>query len=409
MIVLGECLEVMKTLDAQSVDMVYVDPPFFTQKVHRLTPRSGDRAYEFGDVWRNIEAYKDFIRPRLKECHRLLKDTGSIFLQCHWAASHHLRLLLDEVLGGENFQSEIVWAYRRWSNSKKGLLNAHQTIYFYRKSANFKFRRMYQEYSLTTNLDQILQKRERGENGKARYKRSDNGDVVVGGAKRGVPLSDVWALPYLNPKANERTGYPTQKPLHLMERLISLVTDEGDTVLDPFCGSGSTVLAARLLSRKFIGIDSSKEAIDLTQRRLERPVRSQSGLIQKGVEAYFNQEPDVVRLLSLIDALPVQRNKGIDGFLKQEYRGKPVPVRVQRPWETVDEAESLFLQACKGKGCLKRILIVTNPISSSLVLDKGPMGSDLIRVPAPRLSVSTALEEAGWLGPAPCGPSGTSE
>src|SRR5699024_9228610 len=139
-----------------------------------------------------------------------------------------------------------IWAYKRWSNSKKGLLNNHQNIYFYSKSKSFKFNTMYTDYSPTTNLDQILQARMRDEHAKSKYKTDENGQVVLGKEKKGVPLSDIWNIPYLNPKAKERTGYPTQKPILLLEQIIKIATDEGDTVLDPFCGSGTTLVAADL-------------------------------------------------------------------------------------------------------------------------------------------------------------------
>src|ERR1700679_2762247 len=101
------------------------------------------------------------MSSRLRSCRRLLRNDGSLFLHCDRAASHHLRLMLDDVFGSENFRSEIIWSYKRWSNSKKGLLNAHQTIYFYSKTDDFKFNTFYTAYSPTTNVDQILQKRER--------------------------------------------------------------------------------------------------------------------------------------------------------------------------------------------------------------------------------------------------------
>lgn len=159
--------------------------------------------------------YKHFIKERLQECRRVLKNIGIIFVHCDSSASHHIRSLLDEVFGAENFQSEIIWTYRRWSNAKRGLLNAHQTIYFYSKSDTYKFNTLYTDYSPTTNIDQILQERERDEHGKSVYKRDSQGNVVLGREKKGVPLSNVWEIPYLNPKAAERTGYPTQKPNHV--------------------------------------------------------------------------------------------------------------------------------------------------------------------------------------------------
>ena len=144
-----------------------------------------------------------------------------------------MKIVLDEIFGVANFQSEIIWTYKRWSNSKKGLLNNHQSIFFYSKTKNFKFNTIYTDYSETTNVDQILQDRIRDEKGKSRYKVDENGRVVMGKAKKGVPLSDVWEIPYLNPKAKERVGYPTQKPIILLEQIIKLVTDENDVVLDP--------------------------------------------------------------------------------------------------------------------------------------------------------------------------------
>jgi site-specific DNA-methyltransferase (adenine-specific) len=395
MIILGDCLTVMRTFDAESIDMVYLDPPFFTQKVHRLTPRNSNREYLFEDVWESLDEYKAFISDRVRECHRLLRRTGSLFLHCHRAASHHLRLILDDVFGPDNFESEIIWRYRRWSNAKKGLLSAHQTIYFYSKTSEFKFNFEYTDYSPTTNIDQILQRRERGSNGKAVYKRLENGEIDVGGVKKGVPLTDVWELPYLNPKAAERTGYPTQKPLHLMERIIELVTDEGDVVLDPFCGSGTTLIAAKMLNRRFRGIDRSAEAINLTETRLAAPVRSDSGLLENGITSYVNQTPEIATLLTSINAVVVQRNNGIDGFLCHDFEGKPVPVRIQRAWESLEQARSKFREACKNKGCLRRVLIVTKPYESDSLFEKQEIDDpDLIIVNSLNITLENALNEA---------------
>ena len=133
---------------------------------------------------------------------------------------------------------------------------------------------MYTDYSETTNVDQILQDRVRDENGKSKYKTDGNGVVVMGQAKKGVPLSDVWEIPYLNPKAKERVGYPTQKPIILLEQIIKLVTDEGDLVLDPFAGSGTTLVAAKMLNRNYLGFDISKDAVELTNSRLEELVKT---------------------------------------------------------------------------------------------------------------------------------------
>lgn len=262
MLLHGDSINELEKIEPCSIDLIYLDPPFFTQKTQRLKNRDNSREYFFEDTWGDIFEYKTYIQERLKKCKTTLKDSGSIFLHCDRSASHHLRIALDEVFGQENFQSEIIWSYKRWSNNRKGLLNSHQVIFFYSKTADFKFKPIYTDYSLTTNLDQIFQKRVRDENGKTIYKTCEDGNAELMEEKKGVPLSDVWEIPYLNPKAKERVGYPTQKPILLLERIIELVTDEQDSVLDPFCGSGTTLVAAQILKRKFIGIDVSKDAIE---------------------------------------------------------------------------------------------------------------------------------------------------
>ncbi|MCT8136478.1 site-specific DNA-methyltransferase [Anaerobacillus sp. CMMVII] len=202
-LLLGDCLEKLIEVESNSVDLIYLDPPFFTQKTQKLKTRDNSKEYSFHDSWDSIEHYKAFIKERLVACQRVLKETGSIFLHCDKSASHYLRTVLDEVFGMDNFQSEIIWSYKRWSNSKKGLLNSHQTIYFYSKTDKFKFNTIYTDYAPSTNIDQILQDRIKDENGKSIYKKDEDGNVILGKEKKGVPLSDVWNIPYLNPKAKK--------------------------------------------------------------------------------------------------------------------------------------------------------------------------------------------------------------
>ena len=369
MILQGDCLKELKKIDNESVDLVYLDPPFFTQKKQSLKSRDNLKEYSFNDTWESIESYKDYIKERLVECKRVLKDTGSIFLHCDRTASHYLRIALDEVFGVTNFQSEIVWSYKRWSNAKKGLLNSHQIIYFYSKSPHFKFNKIFDSYSPTTNIDQIFQKRVRDENGKTKYKKAENGGYELIEQKNGVPLADVWEIPYLNPKANERVGYPTQKPIILLERIIQLTTEKGDVVLDPFCGSGTTLVAATLLNRKYIGIDISQDAIELTKKRLANPVKSDSLLLKNGKNSYLNQDKDILGILKTIEAEPVQRNKGIDGFLKIKNTMKPVPVRIQRKSESLENAKNLLLKASKKNGFKLAVLLKTNDKAESTLFN----------------------------------------
>ena len=163
MILLGDSLIKLREIDENSVDLIYLDPPFFTQRTQKQKTRNNEKEYSFDDKWNSIDDYRMYIQERLVECKRVLKNTGSIFLHCDKSASHHLRIALDNVFGVNNFQSEIIWTYKRWSNSKKGLLNNHQNIYFYSKTSDFKFNTIYTDYSETTNIDQILQDRVKNE------------------------------------------------------------------------------------------------------------------------------------------------------------------------------------------------------------------------------------------------------
>lgn len=355
----GNCVEKLKEIEANKVDLIYFDPPFFTQRKHSLTNKDNSKTYEFDDKYNSIEEYLALVESVLVQSRRVLKNTGSVFLHCNKTASHNIRVVMDKVFGRENFQSEIIWSYKRWSNAKKGLLNAHQVIFFYSKTQDFKFNTLYTDYSATTNLDQILQDRERNENGKSVYKKDENGNVVLGKEKKGVPLSDVWEIPYLNPKAKERTGYPTQKPVLLLNQILNIVTEEGDLVVDPFCGSGTTCVSAKSLKRQFIGIDISKDAVELANSRLEKMVISESNLLNKGTSEYQEKTEKELAILQNINAFPVQRNSGIDGFLKDYFEGMPVPIKIQGEYETIEDAIEKLEKASYGKDYKMKILVQT--------------------------------------------------
>lgn len=355
----GDCYELMRQLDSDTIDAIYMDPPFFTQETQKLSSKEGVE-YSFADSWENMDDYVAYTKIRLQECKRVLKRTGSIFVHCDRNASHYLKIVLDEIFGVTNFQSEIVWSYKRWSNSKKGLLNNHQIIFFYSKSKDFKFNTIYTDYSETTNVDQILQERVKDEKGKSRYKVDKNGQVVMGQAKKGVPLSDVWEIPYLNPKAKERVGYPTQKPIILLEQIIKLVTDEDDIVLDPFMGSGTTIVASKLLNRKYLGFDITNDAVELTLERLEGIIKTDSFLLKKGKQAYQNLDNDCMAIIKSIDAVPVQRNSGIDGFLREHMDGGTVAIRIQREDENLSDTVGKLIKAARSKKCSYMVVIRTH-------------------------------------------------
>lgn len=388
----GDCLEIMKGLKDSSVDMIYLDPPFFTNKKHSLSSKDRKSHYSFNDIWDSHKSYAEFILARLVEGKRILKDTGSIFIHCDKCANHILRFVGEEVFGEENFLSEIIWFYKRWSNSSNNLTPNHQNILFFSKTKEYKFNKIYTEYSETTNIDQILQKRSRDIHGKAIYARDVDGSIISSDEKKGVPLNDVWEIPFLNPKAKERTGYPTQKPILLLDRIIEISTNEGDIVLDPFCGSGTTLVAAKLKDRKFVGIDISKDAVNLTESRLETLVKTESALLNKGRLSYINADEKSLAILFGLDILPVHRNAGIDAILKRNYLSKPVPIRVQREYETLSEAVGKLSIAAKRKGAEIAFLVATNTVQD---LFDFKIDDCIIKViNSPALEINATIEQS---------------
>ena len=386
----GDCLVQMRQIEKGSVDLIYLDPPFFTQRTHQLKNRERTQEFRFEDNWVTQTEYANFLRDRLHAMKLLLKHEGSIFVHCDKSGEHIVRAVLDDVFGSSNFQSEIIWAYKRWSNTKKGLLPSHQNIYFYSKSKDFKFNTIYTSYSETTNIDQILQRRTRDEHNKSVYDIDANGNAKHGASKKGVPLSDVWNIPYLNPKAKERVGYPTQKPLLLLERIITLVTNEEDLVLDPFCGSGTTCVASKLLNRRFIGIDISKEAVELSRKRLAMPVRTESKLLANGRRSYKNADEAALSLLQGIAFNPVHRNKGIDAILVEQFDNAPILVRVQKENEPLELAASLLAKAMKRKRSKRSFLIQTNHCRGLFDMLPDYEGMQILKSPA--MQMSTILD-----------------
>src|SRR5262249_6467479 len=156
-------------------DLVYLDPPFFTRKRHRLMTRNRDQMFSFDDLWCSSADYSAFLHERVQQVHRVLTANGSVFFHCDRNACHIARGILDGVFGGDMFRAEIVWFYRRWSNARRGLLPQHQTILWYSKTGSYRFNPRYEPYSYSTNIDQLLQQRERDAHGKAVYARDSEG------------------------------------------------------------------------------------------------------------------------------------------------------------------------------------------------------------------------------------------
>ena len=232
----GDCLDVMDSFESGSVDLIYLDPPF----------ASGNRWAQFDDVWPSLEDYVEFMRERMLGCSRVLKSTGSLYLHCDPTASHYLKVMLDGVLGRGNFRNEIVWGYRGGGVPKDAFARKHDSMLFYSKGGGNVFNKQYVPYS---EASQKLV--------------GDKGGVSIDGKPRdldrGAAMPDWWVdINSLQTWSPERQGYPTQKPLALLERIIKASSNPGDTVLDPFMGSGTTIVAAQRLGRRAIGIEIEK-------------------------------------------------------------------------------------------------------------------------------------------------------
>ena len=298
----GDCLDWMREWESDCVDLIYLDPPFNSNANYNVlfgAKGDGKAQYRaFNDTWHwddaaaeryakfenapgraahdaivglrrilgrcGMLAYLTYMAERLEEMRRLLKPTGSIYLHCDPTASHYLKIFMDAVFGKENFRNEIVWHYyNKYSAGKRVFGRNYDQILFYSKGADYSFSPLRElrdkpvKQLQRVNVDGVL-KNKRDAEGNLMYRISTDKKIDA-----------VWSIPCLQPASKERLGYPTQKPLSLLERIIEASSNEGDVVLDPFCGCGTAVEAARRLNRRWAGVDISSFAIDLVRKRLK--------------------------------------------------------------------------------------------------------------------------------------------
>lgn len=259
----GDNLEAMAELEPESVSLAYLDPPFFTGKVHRFD----DGAAAFDDRWENLSAYLSALGERVRAVRRLLAPHGCMVLHLDPRTSHHAKLLCDEIFGAECFASEVIWRYRRWPSRTRNFQRVHDVMLRYVKdpAGGWRFNQLHEPLAESTRAA-WGSKKQRAVMKDGRRVRSS----VTEYESPGVPLGDVWDIGIIAPVSKERTGYPTQKPERLLERWILACTDPGDLVLDPYCGSGTTLAVASRLGRRAVGIDSGDEAIATASERLNR-------------------------------------------------------------------------------------------------------------------------------------------
>ena len=250
----GDCLEVMRGMEAGLVDLIYADPPYCTQRDWG----------EFDDRWESFDVYLAYMEERLRECHRVLAETGSLYLHVDPTTSHYLKVMLDGIFGRKNFRNEIVWSYRRgrMSANQHNFNRTHDIILRYCKTNFAIWNQTFEPLSdLTMQRTKGMLSHRDKSGGKVKL-------VLLNKESPGAPMRDVWEIPYLFAVKPERTGYPTQKPIALLDRIIRASSNAEDLVLDPFCGSGTTLAAARQLGRRYIGIDQNPNAISLCEKRL---------------------------------------------------------------------------------------------------------------------------------------------
>jgi DNA modification methylase len=262
-IIHGDNLEVLRGLDARSFDLIYIDPPFATGKA-----RSG-RAGGYSDHLR-LEAYLVWLRPRLAELHRVLKDTGSLFVHLDWRVVHYVKVELDRIFGMRQLVNEIIWCYSVGGKGQRSFGRKHDTILWYARGAEHAFYPDAVRIARKPRSHMRVIRDEAGSEIQVKRDRKTGKTYTYPVADGKVP-EDYWTdIETLNRGDRQRTGWPTQKPEALLARIIDATTRPGDRVGDFFCGSGTTAVVAKRRGRKFLAVDASAEAIRITQERVAK-------------------------------------------------------------------------------------------------------------------------------------------
>ena len=301
----GDNLDVMRGINDECIDLIYLDPPFNSNRNYAAPIGSKAAGAAFKDTWdltdvdeawhneiaetdlplykiidasqyshgTGMKSYLIMMAVRLLEMKRILKSMGSIYLHCDPTASHYLKSLMDSVFGAANFRNEIVWAYRGGGVPKSDFARKHDIVFRYGKSKDVVF-----------NVDDVRVPYSQDSTDRLRYTarafRSSGTYDNYRPNPKGKHPEDWWVMQPIMPSSSERLGYPTQKPLALLDRIIKASSNEEDVVLDPFCGCATTCIAAERLNRQWIGIDLSPMAVKLVEQR----ARDELGLMG-GIQA----------------------------------------------------------------------------------------------------------------------------
>ena len=251
-------LELLKQMDNNSVDLIYCD----------ILYNTGRKFKDYNDNLGSPQQAMEWYKPRLIEMKRVLKDTGSIYLQCDYRLVHYLKVEMDGIFGIKNFRNDIIWSYGGQSRAFD-ISCKHDNILRYSKSNICIYNTQCQPYTDRT-LKEFRHKNEKGELCARTCRRDKDGNKIYYYTPmgEGANITDVWDIKLLTSSSKERVGYDTQKPKALLERIIKASSNKNDVVADFFVGSGTSLVVAKELGRKYIGCDINQRAVDITNKRL---------------------------------------------------------------------------------------------------------------------------------------------
>jgi len=251
----------------EKIDLIYIDPPFFSGTNYKIQIEEKQTSYDtiaYYDHWnKDLDSYLQMLYERIVLFRKLLSKMGLLFIHSDWHANHYIRLILDEIFGSNKFVNNIIWYYyNKYSAGKKNLPRAHDTILVYSKSNKYTFNQI-----RIPREKPIKQLKREMVDGVLKNAKDENGHVIYR-IVTDKKMDNVWRIPCLQPASKEYSGFPTQKHHDLLERIIKIGSNKGDLVADFFCGSGTTLLMAEKLKRKWIGCDISEYSIYLTRKRI---------------------------------------------------------------------------------------------------------------------------------------------